>query len=151
MEQQTFRPSTKLTFAVYIAVLLTVIAAAALYFAFFGGDAAWLVLVPLLLVIIPVRMHLRRLAVKLTLDSDHLVYETGLFSKTTRTLNIGKVQDVTVQQSVAQRMLGVGNVRVETAGEGSALTAVNFDNPKQIAAIILKNAHKQSELHGQGF
>jgi hypothetical protein len=28
---------------------------------------------------------------------------------------------------------------------------MNFDNPKQIAAIILKNAHKQSELHGQGF
>jgi uncharacterized membrane protein YdbT with pleckstrin-like domain len=150
MQLQVFRPSAKLTQVVYLLVLLIAAASWWAYFSFIPDQPRALLAVPALLFIWPVRMHLRLLAVKLTLDEAHLVLETGLLSKTTRTLNVGKVQDVTVNQTFGQRIFGLGDVRVETAGEGSALTAHSFDRPKMIAEQILRAAHKQSEIHGAG-
>ncbi len=98
----------------------------------------WAPVVGALLFLFPIRMHLKRIAVKLILEGTHLTLQTGLLSKTTRTLDLAKVQDVTVRQSVGQRMLGTGDVSVETAGERSGMTLANFDGPKALADLILR-------------
>ncbi len=140
MTPDVFRPSTKTTRVAYVAALAVIALAIGLYF-YIDERPLWAPAAAALLLIWPIRMHLRRLAVKLMVDEDHLTLERGLLSKTTRTLAMARVQDVTVQQSVFQRILGVGDIRVETAGEGSALTAESFDRPKQLAQRILEAAH----------
>lgn len=148
MPPQTFRPSTKITRAVYILTAIVILVAVWAFLQYLPDQSPWLLAIPALLLLIPIRMHLRQLAVKLVVDAEHLVYEVGILSKQTRTLNILKVQDVTVVQSIPQRMLGLGDLRVETAGQGSAIVAENFDDPKGIAALILKTAHKDLQQHG---
>ena len=39
-------------------------------------------------------------------------------------------------QSVGQRMLGVGDLSIETAGENSRLVVENLDSPQQLAEQI---------------
>ncbi len=58
---------------------------------------------------------------KLTIAGDKLRYETGLASKSMRIIQLPKVQDVRVLQSFWQRIFGVGDISIETAGENSRL------------------------------
>jgi uncharacterized membrane protein YdbT with pleckstrin-like domain len=86
-----------------------------------------------LILLWPIKRHLRRQTVKLTLAGDKLRYETGLASKSTRIIQLPKVQDVRVIQSIMQRILNVGDVSIETAGENSRLVVENLDGPRQLA------------------
>jgi uncharacterized membrane protein YdbT with pleckstrin-like domain len=52
-----------------------------------------------------------------------------------------KVQDARVDQSVMQRMFGVGDLAIETAGEASRLTLRNVDQPQRVAEEILAASH----------
>jgi membrane protein YdbS with pleckstrin-like domain len=79
---------------------------------------------------------LQRQTVKLTIAGDKLRYETGLASKSMRIIQLPKVQDVRVIQSFWQRMFGVGDVSIETAGENSRLVVENLDRPRQLAEQI---------------
>ncbi len=93
----------------------------------------WLPALWLILFIWPIKRHIQRQAVKLTIAGDKLRYETGMASKSTRLIQLPKVQDVRVVQSVMQRMLGVGDISIETAGENSRLMVHNLDRPQQLA------------------
>jgi uncharacterized membrane protein YdbT with pleckstrin-like domain len=83
----------------------------------------------------------------LTLDGDHLTLESGLLSRTRRTLDMAKVQDVTVHQTVAQRLLGVGDLCLETAGESGSLGISGIDDPRGVADEIL--AASRRALHSR--
>jgi hypothetical protein len=54
---------------------------------------------------------------------------------------------VTVRQTLAQRILGVGDLMLESAGESGAMAIGNLDGPREIADEILA-ASKRS--HGAG-
>ncbi|MGA3324700.1 MAG: PH domain-containing protein [Terriglobia bacterium] len=101
----------------------------------------WLPWLPALLLLWPVKRHFRNRLTKMTILDDRLRYESGLLSRTTRTILISRVQDVTVHQRIGQRIFGVGDVSIETAGEASRETIFNIDRPKEIADHI--NEHSQ--------
>lgn len=104
-----------------------------------------LVIPPILTLFVAIR-HIQRRVTKITILGDRLRYESGLFSKTTRTVELAKVQDVRVDQTLGQRMLGVGNISLETAGGSSRMTMLSIDRPQQAADHILelaRNAGKQ--------
>ena len=82
--------------------------------------------------------HIRRRLVKLTILDDRLRYEAGLLSKTTRTMELAKVQDVRVDQTVGQRMLNIGHLSLETAGETSRIVMPSVDRPHEAADRILE-------------
>jgi len=42
---------------------------------------------------------------------------------------------------VLQRMFGIGNLSIETAGEASRLTIRNVDRPQEVADEILAASH----------
>jgi uncharacterized membrane protein YdbT with pleckstrin-like domain len=73
-----------------------------------------------------------------------LRYEEGLLSKTTRNIQLSKIQDVRVDQSLGQRMLGVGDISIETSGESSRLEVDNIDSPQGVAEEIIA----ASQQHG---
>jgi uncharacterized membrane protein YdbT with pleckstrin-like domain len=122
----------------YLLTLLVIVALLVLYFKYWPPEhrQPWLPGVPALLLLWPIKRHLQRQAVKLTISGDKLRFETGMAAKSTRIIQLPKVQDVRVFQTVAQRMFGVGDLAIETAGENSRLMVENLDQPRQLAEQI---------------
>ncbi len=88
--------------------------------------------------------HMRRRLIKLTILDDRLRYESGVLSKSTRTMELTKIQDVRIDQTLGQRMLDIGNLSLETAGESSRIVMRSIDNPHAAADHILElsRAHR---------
>src|SRR6185369_15509028 len=113
------RPSVKIIKLGYLLCVLLAIGIAAYLLAIHNQDERlWALLaIPALGLIILAVRHMRRRLIKLTILEDRLRYETGLLSKSTRTMELTKIQDVRVDQSLGQRMLDIGDLSLETAGE----------------------------------
>jgi len=103
---------------------------------------SWIPFLPLLLLLWPFKRHLRNRLTKVTILDDRLRYETGFLNRTTRTILISRVQDVTVHQRISQRIFAVGDVSIETAGEASRLSIPDIDRPQQVADQINKHSQK---------
>ena len=97
-------------------------------------------ILPLLLALFVAVRHIRRRMTRITISTDRLHFETGLFSKSTRTLELAKVQDVRVNQTMWQRIFNVGNVSLETAGSSSRIFMDSIDRPQEVANHILDMA-----------
>jgi uncharacterized membrane protein YdbT with pleckstrin-like domain len=90
-------------------------------------------------------MHLKRRSVTLRFHDGHLTLENGYLSRTRRTVDLAKIQDVTVRQTIGQRLMGVGDLMLESAGESGAMGISNLDRPREIADAIIegsKQAHR---------
>lgn len=83
-----------------------------------------------------------------TVTSDRLRSETGILSKSTRNLMLARVQDVGVNQSLFQRITGVGDIWIETAGASSRVVLSNIDQPQKIADLLLDAAHSSGLASG---
>jgi membrane protein YdbS with pleckstrin-like domain len=97
--------------------------------------------IPLVVALFVAIRHIRRRMTRITVTDDRLRYESGLFSKTMHAMELVKVQDVRVDQSLGQRMIAVGDIAIETAGGGSRIEMDSIDNPQKVAEEILKLAH----------
>ncbi len=87
---------------------------------------------------------------RVSITGDKLRYDLGLLSKTTRNIQLSKVQDVRVDQSLGQRMLGVGDISIETSGEASRLTLRNIDDPHAVADEIIASQEHGRQVQGGG-
>ena len=67
----------------------------------------------------------------------------GLFSKSTRTIELIKVQDIRVDRTIWQRMAGIGDLSIETAGSSSRIEIDSIDNPQEAADHIQELARSQ--------
>ena len=146
MEDIVIRPSLKLIWAAYAVVALLVVASVALYSMGLYGNVHWAVaLWPAILLLWPMKRHFQNRFTRLILSGDKLCYEIGVLSRSKRLIQITKVQDVRVDQTLTQRMLGMGNLSLETAGETSRLVMRNVDSPDRVAEDILRIAHANAE------
>jgi uncharacterized membrane protein YdbT with pleckstrin-like domain len=145
-----FQPTRKWIRAQYWIVFLICCVAVGFYVNRFQDSsvAGLLLILPALLFIFPIRAQLRQRSTKVTITGDKLRYESGLLSKTERNIQISKVQDVRVDQSLGQRLMGIGNISIETAGESSRLTLVNIDEPRAVADRILDTSQNVPQKKG---
>jgi membrane protein YdbS with pleckstrin-like domain len=146
-EDRLIRPSMKTVYAAYVLALLVIAACAWGYFEYADDKPRWLLAIPLIVLLPPLRMHLSRRLVTVRLHDDHLTLETGLLSRTRRTVDMAKIQDVTVRQTLGQRMMGIGDLTLESAGESGRIALQNFDNPRGIADAIIDCSKR---LRGSG-
>jgi uncharacterized membrane protein YdbT with pleckstrin-like domain len=106
------------------------------------AGSQWIMILPALIWIWPAERALGRRLTTTTITGDRLRYETGAVTKSTRTIQLSKLQDVRVDQRLMQRIFNVGNLSLETAGEASRLTIHNVDQPQALADEILNRAQK---------
>jgi uncharacterized membrane protein YdbT with pleckstrin-like domain len=107
-----------------------------------GRDLYVLLIVPALIVAWTLLRHLRLRYTKLIISGGKIRYETGMFSRDVRTMEVSKVQDVRVNQSLMERLLGLGTISIETAGETGRLSMAGIEDPQHVADSILEAAHK---------
>lgn len=111
--------------------------------------AWWMLVFPALILICSAYLQIKRRFTVMTITGDKLRYETGVFSKSTRNIVVTKVQDVRVEQTLSQRIFGVGSLSIETAGESSRLTINCIDHPQAVADQIL-DASQAGEKKDKG-
>jgi uncharacterized membrane protein YdbT with pleckstrin-like domain len=146
MADLVVQPTRKWIRFQYTTVFILLCAAVFLYVNYFPGASPWLLIFPALLFLFPMAGSIRRHFTRMTFVGDKLRYEIGILSKTTRTIQISKIQDVTVSQSLWQRLFGIGTLSIETAGETSRLTIANIDEPRVVAEELLDAAQGHSPL-----
>jgi membrane protein YdbS with pleckstrin-like domain len=97
------------------------------------------VLFGLMLFLIPAFYHFKRMLIKYTLTDSKLEIDTGLVSRTTRNIPIGRIQDVTVSANMVQRLLGFGDIMIDNASDlGGKAILKNINSPKHYADLLLK-------------
>ena len=148
MADIVLRPSTKFVLAGFLAVCLIILAALIVYASWMRPreQPPWLPAASLLLLYLPLRSWIAQRIIKATISGDKLRVETGFFSKSTRMIPLVKIQDVRVNQTLFQRIFGVGDVAIETAGEASRLILPHFDRPNIVAAEILAASSHHGNL-----
>jgi putative membrane protein len=148
MAELVIRPTMKFIYFGYAIVLLIVVALVVVSMRIQWPESIpvewqpWIPWFSLLLLLWPAKRHIRNRLTRMTILDDKLRYETGLLNKTTRTILISRVQDLTVHQRIGQRIFGVGDLSIETAGETSRLTIPEIDQPQRIADHINELSQK---------
>lgn len=106
--------------------------------------SVWLsILIGLLLFLIPAFFHFKQKLVRYTLTDSKLEIDAGFISRTTRSVPIRRIQDVTVTSSVVQRLLGFGNLVIDNASEeGGKLVLTNINTPKHYADVLLRQMRR---------
>jgi uncharacterized membrane protein YdbT with pleckstrin-like domain len=141
MSDLTVRPTAKFIKAGAVIAAIAVVALEVLFLTQ-RGDATpyWLAAFPPLLLLWPAARWMRRNYTVAVISGDRLRYQVGMASRSTRTIQISKIQDVRVDQKVSQRLLGVGSLSIETAGETSRLVLPDIDSPQELADEIMNRA-----------
>ena len=144
MPEIVVRPTTKFIKAGFVLVLLLVIAVFLLHARFLEDQpwSRWLPLVAAVFLLWPIERLIRRQAVKLTITGDKLRYESGFLATSTRIIQLPKVQDVRVNQSLLQRILGVGDLAIDLISRTASRRGKGIDLlPKefQLLEYLVRN------------
>ena len=139
MPDLIIRPTAKFLKAGAVLAALIFLALEVLILTSWTGTSL-LLLAPVLVLVWPAVKALERRFTRAVISGDRLRYESGITSKSTRTIQLTKVQDVRVDQGLMQRIFNIGNLSIETAGETSRLTIDNVDSPQDLADDILDRA-----------
>ncbi len=102
----------------------------------------WLFVLPLLTFLWTAFRDFARRFTVMTIGGGKLRFSSGMLSRSTRTMELAKIQDVTVNQSLLQRMLNIGTLRIETAGESIGLIVEHVDRPQAVADFIMEASGK---------
>ena len=148
LPELTVRPTSKFlkAGAIFAGLLFVILEVECLLAWNAAAGTSLIMIAPLVILLWPAARALRRGYTKAVVSGDRLRYESGMTSKSTRTIQLSKVQDVRVDQSMSQRIFNVGNISIETAGEASRLTIVNVDKPQALADEILNRAQHGATL-----
>jgi membrane protein YdbS with pleckstrin-like domain len=108
-------------------------------------DLSWVIAIPvgLALLLIPAYYHIRRNTISYTVTDSKVEIDRGLIGRTTRNIPLRNIQDVTVQASIAQRLLGYGNVIIDNASEFGGTTILrNIHDPRGHADLLLRQLRR---------
>lgn len=112
-----------------------------------GGKTVYVLVA--LLVLVALGYFLVKLAVWSTthfvVTSHRLITGSGVLSKTRREIPLDRVNDVSFHQGILERMVGAGNLTIESAGERGQETFLNVNHPDQVQQQI----YTQMELREQ--
>ena len=86
--------------------------------------------------------HISLLSTKLTIDGDNVHVDSGILTKERRSMPLRKLGDVHVEQSIMQRMMGLGDLSISAAGESTRHTIANIDSPQEVCDKILNSIPK---------
>lgn len=98
-------------------------------------------------------MH--RFFTQYTITTKRLNIRNGIFSKTETSTNVDRIQNITVKQSLVDRLLKVGSIDFDTASDDASdrLIFIGVNNPQELRERIMharndENTVGQSDSQG---
>jgi len=101
------------------------------------GLVIWLGTLILLLI-----WYIKIKGTKLSITENDILLEKGLLSKERLEISIEKVRTVSVKQTFLDRIFGVGEIAVFTAGDLPEITEKGLPDPNKIREIIKQKQNK---------
>jgi uncharacterized membrane protein YdbT with pleckstrin-like domain len=149
MAELEIRPTLRFVILGYLAVAGLLVAAIVWWNMEGTPVTQGAVAVAAILFLWPVIRHVQARRVRCKLEGANLRYEEGLVSTTVRTIPVANVQDVTVRRGLVQRIWGLGDLRIETAGDSAPVEIDNVESPQTTADRVLA-ARGTASGQGQG-
>jgi uncharacterized membrane protein YdbT with pleckstrin-like domain len=78
------------------------------------------------------------------LTTDRLITRHGIIAKNSKEIPLERINDVAFSQSILERLVGAGDLLVESAGERGQTRIENIRKPDQIQLMIYKEIEKNS-------
>jgi putative membrane protein len=83
----------------------------------------------------------------LALTKQAIIRRKGVFTKDERAVPLNRVQDISISYGIIRRILGHGDIRIETAGTaGTEIIMKNVDNPEEFRTLVFKQI---DEFYGE--
>ncbi|HEX9342603.1 MAG TPA: PH domain-containing protein [Actinomycetota bacterium] len=85
------------------------------------------------------------------LTSDRLIYRHGLIAKYSKEIPLERLNDVTFSQSFFERLIGAGDLQIESAGEHGQSTFQDIRRPEAVQLEIYRQMEaNQQRMTGGG-
>jgi uncharacterized membrane protein YdbT with pleckstrin-like domain len=128
--------------SLFLALVLAIVVSARV-----AGDVQRLALIPLLLLVVVslvwfVVRYAKWATTTFVVTTDRLIHRHGVVSKSGREIPLERLNDVSFHSTIFQRMLGAGDLLIESAGERGQQLFASFPHPEQTQNLI----HHQIEL-----
>jgi uncharacterized membrane protein YdbT with pleckstrin-like domain len=78
------------------------------------------------------------------LTTDRLITRYGIIAKNSKEIPLERINDVAFSQSIMERLVGAGDLLVESAGERGQTRIENIRKPDQVQLMIYKEIEKNS-------
>ncbi|MGH2756525.1 MAG: PH domain-containing protein [Actinomycetota bacterium] len=84
------------------------------------------------------------------LTSDRLITRRGVIAKSSKEIPLERINDVSFNQSIFERMVGAGDLLIESAGERGQERITDVRHPEQMQLTIYKEAEENSNRMMRG-
>jgi len=84
------------------------------------------------------------------LTSDRLITRKGIIAKSSKEIPLERINDVAFNQSVLERMVGSGDLFIESAGERGQTRISSVRHPEQMQLAIYKESEENSNRMMRG-
>ena len=84
------------------------------------------------------------------LTSDRLITRSGVIAKKSKEIPLERINDVAFNQNIFERIVGAGDLLVESAGERGQERITNVRHPEQVQLMIYKDSEMNSDRMMRG-
>jgi uncharacterized membrane protein YdbT with pleckstrin-like domain len=121
--------------------VLTIVAAILILLNIHGSGLNWLRWLTLflaigILLVVSLPGIIRWLTSHFVVTSERVISRSGWISKNQKDIPLDRIQNVAFQQSVFERMIGAGDLNLESAGEESDTTFTDVRHPEHVQKTI---------------
>ena len=113
----------------------------------------WLFISLVLAALVVVYDFLRRYATFYVVSNQRLRVRTGILSRREQTARFERVQNVSISQSLLDRMFKVGAVQFDTAGTDTSDSNLDFrgiSDPQELVRIVAQHSHSGTNTRTTG-
>lgn len=96
------------------------------------------------------RPVLRWASTRLVITSDRLLWRRGVLARHSREIPLERLSNVTVSQSLGERLFGLGDLVVQPVGELARLTVADLPHPEQVVDAINRQVQAREARYGAG-
>jgi uncharacterized membrane protein YdbT with pleckstrin-like domain len=102
----------------------------------------------LLLALLVAGRMLRWLTTHFVLTTERLIFRSGVVAKFGREIPLERINDVTFSQSLFERMIGIGDLLIESAGEHGQSTFSDIRDPEAVQLQIYRQMEENGRRRG---
>lgn len=139
------RPSFYSVGTIYLGAAIFSVAAIAV-FGYFGLSIGTSLALSLVSFAFPLLRHFQRNRIVYTLTPSKIEIDFGIISKTVRNIPLRNTQDVTVSAGIFERIIGVGDVIIDSAAEAGKIQMRQVPDPRKYANLILQQLQQAHRL-----